>query len=170
MRNTLKRKVFYLCILFVLISFLYSFNVTTSRYVGQIEASEENIVAVPILTLSNDTMTYTIDNMMPGNEKTYEFVVSNYENDKINEVFLDYYFQIDIGKEIPLTVELYDITSGESKLNITDGKTDKIRMDYGTETSKRYKLKIMWNAKDNNYKYAGKTIKCNVILEAEQVI
>ena len=87
MRNTLKRKVFYLCILFVLISFLYSFNVTTSRYVGQIEASEENIVAVPILTLSNDTMTYTIDNMMPGNEKTYEFVVSNYENDKINEVF-----------------------------------------------------------------------------------
>lgn len=168
-KNTRKTKLWYLSMFLIVILFLYTFNVTTSRYIGQVSA-QKDVVAIPILTLSNNKESYSINNMKPGDEKIYEFEVSNTENGQINEVLLDYYFIVNIGNEIPLTVELYDITQGETKLNITDGKTPKVRMDYGTEILKKYRLKIIWDKKDNSLSYINKKVNCNITLEAEQVV
>lgn len=169
-KNTLIKKILNFCILSsLIILFLYTFNVTTSRYIGQIKATEA-VIANPILTLSNNTMSYSIDNMLPGEEKVYNFSVSNVEDGKINEVLLDYTFKIDVGNELPLTVEIYDVTQGETKLELTNGKTKKIRMEYGTEKVNEYKLKIKWDSNKNSYEYTNKKAVCNVTLEAEQVV
>ena len=61
-------------------------------------------------------MAYTINNMVPGDEQSYDFTVSNTENGKINEVLLDYYFNVQAGAELPLTFELYDITRNRNKI------------------------------------------------------
>ena len=121
-KSTQKKRLLHFCMFLIfIIIFLYTFNITTSRYIGQI-AADDNIIAVPILTLSNNTMAYTISNMLPGDEKSYDFTVSNTENGNINEVLLDYYFSVQAGTELPLTFELYDITRCRNKININRGK------------------------------------------------
>ena len=170
-RNTRKNPLTYFGIFFIVIAFFYTFNVTTSRYMGQLSANDD-IIAQPVLTLSNNKATYTIEDMFPGLETTYEFQVSNSENGKINEVLLDYHFSVNIGSEIPIKTEIYEVMQGgeEKLLDLTDGKTENISMDYGEEVVKDYKLKIIWDKKDNNLQYASKKVTCNINLEAEQVV
>lgn len=157
----------------VIISTIFTFNVTSSRYIGKI-SSDDDIIARPILTLSNNQQSFSIDNMLPGDEKEILFSVSNVEENQTNEVLLDYYFKINSQTEIPLKFEIYDITGDEEILlqmidNVTENNQMKTVASETDKVTKDYKLKIIWNVNDNSYEYAGKTIKYDVILEGIQV-
>lgn len=161
---------FYTFLILIIVLFLYTFNESTSRYLGKTKTNG-NMLAVPVLTLSNNKVPFIADKMFPGDELDFEFYVSNAENGKINEVLFNYYLNIEVGTEIPLTFEIYDITSGmEQKLDIIDGKTKSEEMNYGQETTKHYKLKIKWNKDDNNREYMNKQVKFLLTLKGEQII
>lgn len=161
---------FFILFIFIII-LLYSIYLrTSSRYVGQ-TVSNDSVIAIPILTLSNNTATYTASNMKPGDVQTYDFQVSNYENGKINEVLLEYYFTVNVETVIPLTVEIYDITDGgETLIPLKNGVTDRISINYGEEILRKYRLKIIWDVSNNDVSYADKSITCNIALRGEQVV
>lgn len=164
-----KKRIRYFCIILIIISTIFTFNVTSSRYMGEITTDNE-IIALPVLTLSNNNQTYTITDMLPGDKKTYEFIVSNVDAEVTNEVLLSYYFNISIEASVPLTYKLYDITSTQTELTITDGTTENIELDYNTTVTRKYRLELIWGSSDNSYEYANQTITCNVKLEAIQVV
>ena len=63
-----KKRIRYFCIILIIISTIFTFNVTSSRYMGEITTDNE-IIALPVLTLSNNNQTYTITDMLPGDKK-----------------------------------------------------------------------------------------------------
>ncbi len=52
-------------IFLVTILFISTFGLTTSRYMEQAEATGEDVIAVPVLNLTNDSSTYNVTNMLP---------------------------------------------------------------------------------------------------------
>ena len=78
----LKKKPCILLVFSISILFLFTFNVTSSRYMGKLEGRAEDIVAIPIISLDNPTFTYTNKKMLPGDVDEADFYVSNYDIDK----------------------------------------------------------------------------------------
>ncbi len=167
MRNHKKKEIQYLIVFIIVGTFLYTFNTTTSRYVGKI-SSENDIVAVPELNLSNHGISYQITDMLPGDSEEYDFSVSNQENGKTNEVLLTYRLEVRVEGEIPLQIQLFN-EKGE-EITITEGKTAEERLQYGTQQVKNYKMKILWDESDNQVKYAGQEASVFVELKATQVV
>ena len=52
-------------IFLVTILFVSTFGLTTSRYTEQAQATGENVIAVPVLNLTNNSSTYNTTNMLP---------------------------------------------------------------------------------------------------------
>lgn len=170
-RKIEEKNLFLFCIISIIIIItIFTFNLSSGRYIGEIVA-EDDVIAIPIFTLSNNSKTYSISNMLPGETKEYTFSVSNTDGKNISEISLSYYFEINIDAEFPLEVKLYDITSSATgeEIQITNNTTNKISLNK-TKQEKTYKLKLYWDELDNNYEYSGNTINCNIKLVAEQVI
>ncbi len=166
----LKKKIYFYAIFFVSVLYLFTFNETNSRYLGSLQANKD-VLAVPILNLSNDKVTYTPDKMKPGDEIEYTFDVLNTDSGRTNEILLDYYFFVDVDSIIPLQVKIYDINdTQEEELPITNSKTGNIRMPFGTETTRKYKAKIIWNSADNDLRYVNQEAKITIELRGSQVI
>ena len=168
-KSTKKNNIIFFCIACIIISTIFTFNISNSRYMAEVSA-EDDALAIPILTLSNNGLSHTIDNMLPGETREITFSVSNKDDSKINEILLEYYFKIEMESEIPLEVKIYDISSG-TEVDVTDkNSSDPIEMKASEEETKNYKLKVIWDASYNDASYAGKEINCNVTLEALQVV
>lgn len=164
----LKKKPFILLIFCVSILFLFTFNFTSSRYMGQLSGEVDDIVAVPILNLENPIFNNTIENMLPGDIKEADFYVTNYDDEKNNEVLMKYYLNVRLDSEIPIKVILTDENGKELSLN--EGKTDEYEIPYKTKTKVKYHIKLEWDEKDNSYDYASKDIKLMIDLTALQVV
>ena len=174
MSRNQKRNLIFFCLACIIISTIFTFNLSNSRYMGEISAEDE-VLAVPIITLSNNTYSYSIEDMLPGDVNEYTFQVSNVDGEQTNEILLTYYFKINMETIVPLEVEMYEILEDgrEEELTITDNTTEEFQMDIVVEETdkitKDYKLKIIWDESQNSYEYAGQTINMNITLEAIQV-
>ena len=175
MSKNKKRNLIFLYVACIVISTIFTFNISNSRYIGEIKAEDE-ILAVPIITFSNSRYNYVIKNMLPGDVKEYIFQVSNLDGEKTNEVLLTYCFKINMETIIPLKIEMYEVLADgtEEKIAITNNVTEKIQMDVVEGQTgaviKDYKLKVIWDESQNSYEYAGQTTNLNIVLEAIQVI
>lgn len=166
-----KNNLIFLCLVLLVISMVCIFNYTNARYVGEV-TYDDNVLAQPILTLSNNNQEYTIINMIPGDEKTYEFSVSNVDESKTNEIFMKYTLKASATSDIPLKLSLYDVTGEESEITLTNGVSGKINLkevqNDGDKITRNYKLKVKWDSTDNSYQYANKEISVKVELNAQQ--
>lgn len=168
-KNNKKINLTFLCIACIIISTIFTFNISNSRYMAQVQADEEAL-AIPILTLSNNGLTHTIENMLPGETREITFSVSNTDGENINEILLEYYFKINMESAIPLEVKIFDITSGTEVDVTSKNVSDPIEMKASESETKNYKLKVIWDASYNDASYAGQQINCNITLEALQVV
>lgn len=173
-KNTKKNNLILFCISFIAIFTVFTFNGSNSRYVGKIMAEEE-VLAVPVLTLSNNSQSYVETNMLPGETKEYKFSVSNVDGKNTNEVLLEYSFKVTTETIVPIEVKLYEITNNQEKeIQITNNETEAIRLNIVNKNSdkvtKNYEIRFIWDINDNSYEYAQKEISCSVVLEAIQVI
>ncbi len=167
-------------LIFYMIVFIIIFcNYTLSRYTVTMTSDDTKIqVAIPVITLSNDEQTYTIEDMVPGKIEEYEFQVSNKDEveQKMNEVNLKCYFTITDESEIPLTFEVYEVVDGaEQVLQTTNAEktwtTGDFNMTFEEEQTKQFKVKIKWEKQNNSYEqYSSKPLTFNIKLEAMQVI
>lgn len=167
-----RRNLIYFFIACIVISTIFTFNLSNSRYIDKITA-DDNILAIPVFTVSNNTQICAIENILPGGEEEFTFSVSNIDGEKSNEILLTYCFKLDLSSEIPLEVKLYDITDGkEQELQIINGTTEELEMNAVEQEldkiQRDYKVKIMWDINNNNYEYSGKEINLNITLEAVQ--
>ncbi len=106
-----------------------------------------------------------------GEERSFDFKVSNTESGLTNEVLLNYTLSINLNTSVPVKATLYDITSGsEQNVNLSSNKTGNLTMNYGAEETRTYRLKLNWSSADNDVKYAGQQILCTIQLDGEQVV
>ncbi len=167
-RRRLKKKPVILLIFFISILFIFTFNVTTSRYLKEFSGEASDVVAVPILSLDNPTFSYTNKNLLPGYTDESDFYVNNYDGNNRNEVLMKYSLKIELDSVIPVKVTLTSEDGTEIVLN--ENKTSEYELPYNTEMRTKFHIKIEWDEKDNSYEYAGKDITLVIDLIAIQVV
>lgn len=121
---------------------------------------------IPTLKLNNTGETYTLNNIYPDYEpQEYQFTVSNYNAESINNVPMTYSFETSIDN--PLSAKIYDYLGNEvtGSIDINGNGTEQIEHTYT--------LKIFWddsntteNIAYNSSEYAAKEYNCNVSLIA----
>ena len=117
--------------------------------------------------LNNENQTYTLNDIYPGfTPAEYQFTVSNYSGNSINNVPLTYSLETQIAS--PLSAKIYDESGNEVTGNIS------IEGNGTTKTTHTYTLKILWvdtneelGVEYNDLKYINQTFECLVNLKAE---
>lgn len=155
--------------IFAIFIFIFTFNFTSSRYIGQIESSMNDVNAIPVINLINPTFNENISNLLPGSVIESDFYVSNYDGENINEVLMKYYIKVKINSEIPVKIQIFDENGIELVLD-KEGKTQEQELIYGTENKMKYHIKLQWNEKDNSYEFSNKNLNLNIELIATQVV
>ena len=171
-RYRLKKKPCILLAFSVSILFLFTFNVTSSRYMGQVEGKAEDIVAIPVISLDDPTFNYSPNDMIPGFVDESDFYVKNYDDTKNNEVLMNYDLNVQIDSIIPIKVTL--IGEDGKEIELTGNKTKEFELPYiNTDLDKKmtkFHIKIEWDEQYNDSKYANENIKLTIDLKATQVV
>lgn len=159
----------FIIIISIFLLIIFSIRMTNSRYISG-ASSETDLIAKAILTLSNDTLTFTADNLLPGNTKEYDFSVANYDEINTNEVDIAYHLEItEPSGENPLTMELRKLNTGTgSTVAVTNGKTANIDLGYEGKQITNYKLILKWDESKKDSKFAGLNLQYKIKLVAEQ--
>ena len=84
-----KQKLKLLFIFLTITLFALTFSVTSSRYIGQIKSQANDVVAIPIIDITNPTFEYSLTDLIPGSVKETDFYVRNYNSTNINEVLMN---------------------------------------------------------------------------------
>ena len=166
-KRSLRKETIYILVFIIGILYISTFDVTSSRYLGQISSNSE-VLAVPVISLNQTGATYDLTKMKPGDTKELEFIVTNKENEQINEVLLSYDLEFIINGNLPLNFKLFSEDGQE--ISLLNNKTSEQRLDFGLEASKKYRLQVIWNKEDNNLEYANVTGNLQINLRAIQVV
>ena len=165
--NRLKLEIIILLILLVMLCLLIPF--TLSRFKTEARGDAPIDIAFYLL---NDTYTHeniTLDEMKPGDEKSYTFSVSNTDGTNRSEVTLEYEVVVRTTTNLQLEYELEEITSGEDvdvvlSSNVVadeDGtyfkeiKTSSETFEYSNDRTKLYKLTIKYPETLKSHKNQG---------------
>ena len=164
-----KKRVSLIFIFFIIVLFVFTFSVTSSRYMGKIESEAKDVIAVPIIDITNPTFEYTLKDVIPGFNAETDFYVKNYDDTNTNEVLMKYYLKVQVESDIPVKISLTD-ENGQAITLDNEQKTAETELPYGEKTQIKYHIKIEWDKKDNDYQYAGKSIKLIIDLTSTQVV
>ena len=175
--NRLKLEIIILLILLVMLCILIPFTLARFRTEARGDASID--IAFYLL---NDTYTHqniTLDEMKPGDEKSYTFSVSNTDGTNRSEVTLDYEIVIRTTTNLQLEYELDEIVSGVdndvilSSNTISDEygtyfkeiKTSSETFEYTDDETKVYKLTVKYPSSLKSHRNQGicESIEINVL-------
>lgn len=183
-KNNTKLKV-EICILFILlISLLFLVPYTLSRF--KTEARSDAVMDIAFF-VANDEYTHeeiTLDDMTPGDSKSYTFSVSNFIDNNRTDVNIDYYVEIATTTNLPLDYELYSI-DGDNQTNAIisdeiisddDGtyfriiKTSNKYFNFNDNLTDYYKLTVNFENEYKNFKYQGVSENIEIRINAKQII
>ena len=165
--NRLKLEIVIFFILLIALCFLIPF--TFSRFKTEARGTAGIDVAFYLL---NDTYTHqniTLEEMKPGDEKSYTFSVSNTDGTNRSEVTLEYEVVVLATTNLELNYELYEVNNGvdtdvvASANVITDDdgtyfkeiKTSSETFEYTEDNTKLYKLTIKYPNTDKSHELQG---------------
>lgn len=141
---------------------------TFSRYVSSSSSEPTVNVAVPIFNTSIESLLVPLDEMYPGQTKTYNFSVSNYSGNKRSDVTLDYVINIERSTNMPVTVELYK--NGINTNVLTNYASPTYTMSHGTDALDNYQLVINWPSQYDDEVYANLTEYMQIVISANQKV
>ena len=126
------------------------------------------IIGKPIVTSTLNEI--VLENLQPGASKTYRFVVSNYNADKVSDIEMTYTIEIKSEKYLPLIFELRKVENnarlGDNLLN--NNITEPINMGK-EEYMQEYELTIKWDENEKNYKYSDEIDCVEIMLNSYQL-
>ncbi len=172
-----KTKISLLIILIVTTIMLATFY-SLSRYKTTGAGSSTGRVAQHILGIEKDnTINLPMQNIKPGSSQDYYFEITNEENEKKNEVTLEYTIELENKANLPLEFTMYrynEKTTEYEEIKLSANITEKIRMEVNEEKNHKYKIEIKWKentekATYDSYKYSKTLDYIKIIVNAEQV-
>ena len=157
-----------ICLLIVVLTiFMFDATMSFARYKSSVDSLMTIDVAKPILSITSEEITETIN---PINSIIMPFTISNYENTEITYLKLKYYLTFSMKeKKFPIIFELYEVDENNNltQIPLNDNKTDYFTIDKETLSNHKYYLKIFWDKNDISYKYQNLNdyVKINVYVE-----
>ena len=167
-KNKIINVLFFICI-FV---FFFLIEITNAKFASYKKSDNVIDIAKPIINIENVSST-NIENIIPGQEVEYYFNIKNTdENSTLNQVNMNYYIKLTAqDTSLPLTYNIYDVTSGtEQILPMDSGQTAIMSIGYKEVETHKYKIKFMWPSNENSSIYANKNMSFSISVCAEQVV
>ena len=108
-----------------------------------------------------------VDITQNQNDGEYVFKVKNYnEQNKLTETDLKYYIEILSDADDSVNIELYQ---GDNKIELTNNKTDYIKISKNQKEEREYKIKITYDkGKSNTFEDIIGKIQVTVLTEQEK--
>ena len=122
-------------------------TISLSKYDYVANGNAQTEIAKAILVLEKDEMvTQQIDeNSFP---LEYNFVIHNYEGEKINEVDFEYNIEIEaLADNFPVSYMLFDCDNN-TEIKLTEGKTENMSLQKFEEQTRKFKLYMQWRELD----------------------
>lgn len=124
-------------------------TISLSKYDYVANGNAQTEIAKAILVLEKDEITtQQIDeNSFP---LEYNFVIHNYEGEKINEVDFEYSIEIDASTDdFPISYFLFDCDNN-TEIELLEGKTNPISLKKSEKESRKFKLYMQWRELDGD--------------------
>ncbi|MDO5569177.1 MAG: hypothetical protein Q4G04_03605 [bacterium] len=117
----------------------------------------------------NETLTFQLNDMIPGDTQTYNFTIKNYISDNITETKMNYSLRVLKSTNIPVNIYLY---KNNVQTNILDNNlvSSNNILDVTTKITDSYQLIIYWDANETYESYSGQTDYIDIVIESVQVI
>lgn len=180
MKKNLILIILIICITFFLVLF---FNKTYARYINEATVEGKVGVALPVLRNNINSISVPLNDIDPGETKTYNFYVSNFNLDNndnitnISEVTLEYYIFIERSTNLPVNIKLTELGDTNNILTSTRVEdkntiltTDRYTLTHGSAELKNYVLTIDWPQTYNDENYSNLIEYLIVNIYAEQKI
>lgn len=162
-------QIFFLVVITTIIVSILSF----ARYRTTISGENVASIAVPVITLSDNVL--ELENLRPNTNFEYDFYVTTKYDGKVSDVTMEYDLELIKYSNIPLKVQLYkrddeQNTLQECVLN-DENRTEKRIISFGENDGQthNYKITIMWDGTDNDYRYNLETEYIEIKLNSTQI-
>lgn len=152
-----------------------------ARYAVSTTGDDNARVAGFVFDLSDKDASKIIDleNITkPGDTKTYNFIITNEKNNKLNETKTEYTVELKVSGTMPLTAEvkkdneqIISIDHKDADENAPkDTTSQKITFPAGQKTEHNYQLTVTWPGDKNEEAYANGNAKghLELIVKAQQ--
>lgn len=142
---------------------------------------EQNIAQFIFNTERLNELELPITDLNPGDEKVYEFSISNNKDGKVSATTIEYQLTIKTMHLIPLDIELYKMNGSLEELvlkcdeNYTRNTENELvcnvitmRMDYSSELTDNYKLKLKFPSEYSSEQYSNLVDYINIEIKSSQ--
>ena len=179
----------YALMIMILLSILYIFSQTYSRYTTDVSVQVEPQLAFFIADAKSYRGTLELGEILPSEDPYYyAFTVSNFKDDQKANVDLEYQLKIVTTTNLPLEYELYRNTEDYTNGNIIDKKEVSQNSDemffqtlsssayydlsFQNKTTDTYVLKVTFPVEYQQFpeKYAGPVELVEIQLDARQKV
>lgn len=161
---------------------IFGAGLTYSMFNSNINLSgEQNIAQFIFNTERLDELELPITDLNPGEEKVYEFSISNNKDGKVSATTIEYQLTIKTMHLIPLDIELYKMHEDEEELvlrcdeNYTRNTENELvcngltmRMEYSSELTDNYKLKLKFPNEYDSEEYSNLVDYINIEIKSSQ--
>ena len=174
--NKIKKSpiMFYLLCL-ILITFTAS-SFTISRYIATVKGEDSINAGVIVVGMGlykgTEKITINLDDMIPGDEKGYDFCVTNTQGERISDVAFKFEVVLTRTTELPIAITLMEDWEGGKIFSYIDNKitTDYYSFNIGTEQTKDFIAYFDWDALDNSPAFQGKSDTITITVNWEQIM
>lgn len=142
---------------------------------------EQNIAQFIFNTVRLNELELPITDLNPGDEKVYEFSISNNKDGKVSATTIEYQLTIKTMHLIPLDIELCKMNGSLEELvlkcdeNYTRNTENELvcnvitmRMDYSSELTDNYKLKLKFPSEYSSEQYSNLVDYINIEIKSSQ--
>lgn len=166
----LRKKLKLVIAIFIVISIIWIINISRSRYLLETNVKSNLDVAIPQTALVGENV--SIDSMLPGDTRSYDFYVNNYENGQTNEILMEYYLNVNVIEgNLPLTYKIYEVNgANQTELSKNEKGYGPTQMNYETQESKQYRIVFTWDEHNNSDTYANQNYTFQIQVNSIQVI
>lgn len=145
-----------------------------AKYVSSISGYATTQTAVSVTTNTLNELSYKLDDMLPGDEKTYTFSVQNFDNGGRTQTAMEYYFYINNSNDIPYTISLYKNDENTNILFYNDNtnryESNANILGFSDDETDEYELVINWDGDYTSSLYNGKVDYIDITIRSNQKI
>ncbi len=158
----MKKRIKVILITLLIFSLALTYSVFTSS--AELKIDDQNIATFIFDAKMENELEIPLTNMLPGDEKEYNFSVANNADEKISDVSFEYQIKIKTYHFMPLEIKLYrgdvlvitcDETYSRNNQNELICNAPPLTLNHKQKEKDDYKLVVKFSEEHNDASYSG---------------
>ena len=179
----MKKKVLMITVLLIFVAFFTSVTYSFFNSATESKPANQGIASFVFNAEKVDKIELDLNGLVPGEEREYNFSITNSKDEKISDVTIEYQLNIKTYHFIPLNISIYSVVdekeelvgtcdekSGRNELNELVCNMPIKTLNKSELEKENYKMKIIFPAEYNDISYSNLVDYINIEIESWQKI